>query len=512
LYREVYGRDTPYGGEEEYDTINAVKRDDVVAFYKRYFFPKNIIFSMYGDFDSAGMKAQLESLFGSWKVAQPQVPPFPVVDAKAEPGIFFVEKPDVTQTFVQMGHLGGELRNKDFPALSVASDVFGGGFYSRLFREIRTRLGYAYAVGAGWGANYDHPGVFDISVSTKANTTTATIAAILKVLDQMRESEITDEELKVAKDSVLNSLVFAFERPSSTLNRLVTYDYFGYPADFLTQYEQALAKVTKADVLRVAKQYFQPSQLSIIAVGNDKLFGQPLTALNLPIKPLDVSIPQAHETQAAATPQTLEGGQALLNKAIAFLGGEKNLTAIHDVTATKSAEMHTPQGVMAMAVKSRGIPPDVFREEQQRGPVAITLFIDPSTGWVKTPKGVQELPGEAQKQIRGEVSRQFVSLAKTLAKDPKAVLVSNDKVQVDTAAGQPVTLTVDPKSGAISTIAYTEEDGATVVTLSDWREISGVKFPFQAETQKDGKVVQKATTSDLKINTNLTAEELSKKP
>ena len=97
--------------------------------------------------------------------------------------------------------------------------------------------------------------MFNISVSTKANTTTETIAAIFKVLDQMRTSEITDEELKVAKDSVLNSLVFAFERPSSTLNRLITYDYFNYPPDFLTQYEKAIGQVTKEDVLRVTKQH-----------------------------------------------------------------------------------------------------------------------------------------------------------------------------------------------------------------------------------------------------------------
>ena len=242
LYRLVYGPHTPYGEQVEYDTINAIHRDDIVGFYKRYFSPSNMIFAMYGDFDSAAVKRQLESLFGAWKADEPKTPAFPKVDAPPQPGVFLVTKTDVTQTFIQIGHLGGELRNKDFPALSVAADMFGGGFSSRLFRDVRTRLGYAYAVGADWAANYDHPGLFRISVSTKSETTTATIQAILKQLTAMRTSEITDEELKVAKDSVLNSLVFAFARPSSTLNRLVTYDYFGYPADFFTQYENAIKR------------------------------------------------------------------------------------------------------------------------------------------------------------------------------------------------------------------------------------------------------------------------------
>ena len=291
LLKLVYGPDTPYGGEEEYATVNAVTREDVTRFYKRYFFPANMIVSIYGDFDGAAMKAKLESLLAAWQNSQEKVPPFPKVDASPTPGIYFVPKKDVTQTFIEMGHLGGELRDKDFPALSVAADVFGGGFSSRLFREIRTRLGYAYAVGADWAPKYDHPGIFRINVSTKSQSTTETIQSILKQLEVVRTSEITDDELKVAKDSVLNSLVFAFERPSSTINRLVTYEYFDYPADFLTRYQQAIAKVTKGDVLRVAQTYFQPSKLAIVAVGNSDNFGQPLTTLNLPVKTLDISIP-----------------------------------------------------------------------------------------------------------------------------------------------------------------------------------------------------------------------------
>lgn len=518
LYRIVYGPHTPYGDEEEYDTINAVTRDDVVAFYKRYYFPANLILSVYGDFDSAAMKQQIETLFGRWKAEEPKVPPFPKVDAAPDPGVFLVSKNDVTQTFIQMGHLGGELRDKDFAALSVAADVLGGGFSSRLFREIRTRLGYAYEVGADWGVNYDHPGVFNISVSTKAQTTTETLQAILKVLEGIRTSEITDDELKVAKDTALNSLVFAFERPQSTLNRLVTYDYFGYPSDFLTQYEKAISQVTKEDVLRAAKENFQPSKLSIIAVGNEKNFGEPLTALNLSVKPLDVSIPPPHEAAVATNAQSLAGGRELISKAIEFLGGAEKLKSIRDVTAVEDAQMHTPQGDMAMKVKSEGILPDTFREEQQRGPVTITLFVDGNSGWVNTPQGTRELPAEAQKEIRGQVSRQLTSLLPQLANEKEAVLAGDGKVQIKTANGDPVTFSINPSSGLIESMSYMEEPepmkegGLVVENFSDWRDVGGIKLPFKSEVLKNGSPVQTAVASEIKINTNLTAEELGKRP
>lgn len=512
LYSMVYGPDTPYGGQEQYDTINAITRSDVVDFYRRGFFPANIILSVYGDFDSAAMKQKLTSLFGVWTVDSPKMPPFPKVDAPAAPGIYLVSKTDVTQTFIEMGHLGGELSDKDFPALSVAADVFGGGFSSRLFREIRTRLGYAYSVGADWGANYDHPGVFRIGVSTKTQTTTETIKTILKVLDGMRTSEITDDELKVAKDSVLNSLVFAFERPSSTLARLVTYDYFGYPPDFLTRYQKALEGVTKQDVLRVAKEYFHPSKLTIIAVGNDRNFGEPLSALNIPIKPLDVSIPPPHEATAAVNTQTLSEGRALLTKAIAFAGGEAKLNSIHDTTRVESATMQTPQGEMSLKATSLRILPDVLREQQVRGPVTLTFYVDSKSGWVSTPKGNQEMPPEMQKQMRDNASKSLTSILAELPKQQNSAVAAGDgKVQIKTAGG-PATLKINPATGEIESLSYTDEDGPMTEMFSDWRAVDGVKVPFKTEMTKDGKPFANAIAEEVKINTGLKPEELSKQP
>lgn len=513
LYRLVYGPHTPYGDQVEYDTINAIHREDIVGFYQRYFFPSNMILAVYGDFDSAAVKQQIQSLFGSWKANEPKTPPFPKVDAPPQPGIFLVPKTDVTQTFVQMGHLGGELRDQDFPALSVAADVFGGGFSSRLFRDVRTRLGYAYAVGADWAANYDHPGLFRITVSTKSQTTTETIQAILKQLSELRTSEITDEELRVAKDSVLNSLVFAFARPSSTLNRLVTYDYFDYPTDFLTRYENAIKGVTKADVLRVAKEYFQPSKLTIVAVGNPAKFGAPLTALNLPVKPLDISIPPPHEATAKADTQSLTQGKELLEKAFAFMGGASNLAALQDITETSNATMETPQGKLPLQITSKGILPATFREEQKRGPATITIYVSPSEAWVNTPQGVRDLPNEAAGPIRQQIARQLPVLMSYLAKsNAKAVASGDGAIQVKSEAGQLVTLKIDPASGAITSLSAIEPHGKVTENFSDWRNSGGIKIPFQAEVLHDGKTFETSSASDIKTNSNLKAEDLSKRP
>jgi zinc protease len=288
----VYGRNNPYGWLMEFKTVANINRDDVVNFYKRYYFPGNVILAVQGDFASAEMRARVEKLFAGWTVTQPPVPAFPKVDNQAKPGIRVGVKSDVTQTGFAMGHLGGMLSDKDYPALEVMADILGGGFHSRLFLKVRTQLGYAYDISANWGSGFDHPGIFDISGSTKSASTVDTFKAINSEIKRIQTTEVTEEELQSAKDSVVNGFVFNFDTPAKTLGRLLTYRYYGYPDDFIFQYQKAIQQVTRADVLRVAKQYMDPAKFVIVAVGNPKDFGTPLSTLGLPVTELDLSIPK----------------------------------------------------------------------------------------------------------------------------------------------------------------------------------------------------------------------------
>jgi len=288
----VYGKDTPYGWRMEHATVNRIQRGDIVQFYERYFFPANVMLAVMGDFSVADMKSRLEKRFADWTVKQTPVPPFPAVNAKPAHTVFLATKTDVTQTFFALGHLGGELRDKDFPALEVMADILGGGFHSRLVQRVRTQLGYAYSVSANWGANYNHPGLFEISGSTKSATTVDTLHVINEELEKIRATEVTAEELESARQTVANSFVFNFDTPSKTLNRILRYDYYGYPRDFINQYQRAIQAVTRADVLRVARERLRVQDITVVAVGNPQEFGKPLATLGLPVASIDLTIPE----------------------------------------------------------------------------------------------------------------------------------------------------------------------------------------------------------------------------
>ena len=159
---------------------------------------------------------------------------------------------------------------------------------------------------------------------------------------------------------MLNSFVFFFDSPAKTLNRVVRYEYFGYPRDFLAETARAIDSVTRADVLRVAKEHFIPENLTIVAVGNPKEFGKPLTSLG-PVKTIDLTIPEPKQEVAKPDAAGMAKGRELLERARQAMGGTEKLAAIKDRAQTAEVTM---QGVKIKG-QSRFIAPAYIREDQE---------------------------------------------------------------------------------------------------------------------------------------------------
>lgn len=288
----VYGANSPYARTPEYTTLNNINREDVVNFYQQYIRPDGTILGIVGDFDSEAMKAKITEAFGDWN-SPAEVPPLEVPQAtqKFSSGLFLVDRPQLTQSNVLIGHLGGKFKNPDYPILSVLNGVLNG-FGGRLFDEVRSRQGLAYTVYGFWNPNYDYDGTFVAGGQTQSSTTVPFIESILGEISQLRTTPITETELANAKESILNSFVFNFRTPDATLSRLLRYEYFGYPEDFIFQYQDGVKNTTVEDILRVAQEHLQPEKLVTLVVGNSQAIEPPLTSLNQEIETVDISIPQ----------------------------------------------------------------------------------------------------------------------------------------------------------------------------------------------------------------------------
>jgi zinc protease len=287
----AYGANNPYARVAEYATVAAITRQDLVQWHRDHVHPNNIILGVAGDFDAAKMEARLKEAFASWPRGQaandPEIKPDP-----AKPGYYQVDKTDVNQSNIQMVALGITRKNPDYFATSVFNEAFGGGFSSRLFNDIRTTKGLAYGVGGGVGAGWDHPGMLRLMVSTKSKTTIESIQALDEEIADLAKRPISDEEIKRAKDAILNSFVFRFDSPEKVLQEKMAYEFYGYPLDFLENFQKGIEGVTKEDVARVAAKYVHRGQMAVLVVGNVAEFDKPLSSLGT-VNKLDIAIPAA---------------------------------------------------------------------------------------------------------------------------------------------------------------------------------------------------------------------------
>jgi zinc protease len=287
----VFGPDSPYARQPEIATVMSITVDDLKAWHDKTVAPNNMILSVEGDFDSAVMEKKLREAFenlprgAAWRKPGGEFP-------GPKPGVYSINKPDVNQSNIWIVGLGTERSNPDFYALSVMNEIFSGGFGSRLFQQVRTKMGLAYSVSGGYGASYDHPGMFYTMALTKSDSTVSATQAMLDEINKLKTEPFTLAELVSAKDQLLNSFIFRYDSKEKVLAEATTLEFYGYPPDFLEKYRTAVEAVTTADLERVAKKYIDPSKLAILVVGNESQFVTPLTDLKMgQPHPIDITIP-----------------------------------------------------------------------------------------------------------------------------------------------------------------------------------------------------------------------------
>ena len=522
----VYGPKSPYARHPEYETIDNIKREDIIAFHKKYFHPNNVILGVWGDFKTKEMIKKLERVFKDWKHEKIDFPPEPEVKVDLKPSVNLIRKTDVNQTNIRIGHIGIRRDNPDYFALQVLNEILGGGFSSRLFKKVRSELGLAYAVWGAFIANYDHPGLFFAGCSTKSASTCQAIKAVINEIKKIVEEGVNDDELKKAKDSILNSFVFNFDTKREIVERLMTYEYYGYPSDFLQKYKRNIEKVTKEDVLRVAKKYVHPDKLIILAVGNDKDFDCPLSEFG-PVNEIDITIPEP-KVKKEEIPELSEEmvikGRKVLTSSIKALGGLEKIKEIKNISIVKETKLITPQGEFKIPNKEIIVYPDKIRSEANMPFGKIIVVVDGEKGWMKGPQGIQDLPESQLKDQKEGIKRDTIWILKNIEKEKLRIQalepeeIEGKKVNIVLIVdkeGNSIKFAFDPENGLILRKSY---QGKTMMGpakidefYSDYREVSGIKIPFHIVINANGKKFAEEEIKEVKINSEI-PESLFEKP
>jgi predicted Zn-dependent peptidase len=251
-------------------SLEAITRDDMVAFHRRYFHPANLIAAVSGAFTRDEMIRKLEAAFAGWPGEKPTVPPVPTEIATARPGLYRIEK-DVPQGRVTVGLPAVRRDSPDIYALEVMNEILGGsGFTSRITRTVRSNEGLAYQAGSGLRFGLYYPGSFRAVFQSKSRSVARATELVLEEIRKIREGAVTEEELDTVKRNLIETFPSAFESKAQAMAIFATDEYTHRDPAYWPTYRDRIRAVTAADVQRVARTHLVPEKMVILVVGNQK--------------------------------------------------------------------------------------------------------------------------------------------------------------------------------------------------------------------------------------------------
>ena len=260
----------PYGTPVEgtIESVGKLTRDDVLAFYRGHVRPDTVILAVVGDLTVAEARREVLARLGGW--AKPSTPPpaAPPVAAGAPPQTETIAK-DLTQATIMLGRPAVRQVDPDYFPLAVASYVLGGGSASRLYARVRDEGGLAYAVYA-----YVSPGRYGASFTVSAQTRVGEVAKVIDILraeqGRMARDPVSEDELRLAKDYLIGSFPLRLDTTAKVADFVVAIEQQGLGLDYGDRYKASIARVTAADVQRVAARFFGPDTFSRVVVGATK--------------------------------------------------------------------------------------------------------------------------------------------------------------------------------------------------------------------------------------------------
>jgi len=185
------------------------------------------------------------------------------------PGLYMVNKPDVNQGRVSIGHLGIMRGNPDEFALDMMNDVLGGsGFTSRIMNKVRTDEGLAYSAGSNYVPGIYYEGQFRAAFQSKSSTAAQAAQIVIDEIDRIRREKVSAEELETVKNQAIEVFPRYFATASAVAETFADDEFTGREPGYWDTYRDKIKAVTVDDILRVAQKYLHPDQLVILAVGN----------------------------------------------------------------------------------------------------------------------------------------------------------------------------------------------------------------------------------------------------
>lgn len=492
----IYGKQTVFNRTLEYYHLDSIDLEDLKEFHRQAIVTGNLMVAVTGDFNARDMRRSLENAFSEIPDGSGNEFDFPEIDYKFQSGISFVDRPEMNQSIIRIGHIGGYRDNPDYAALQVMNQILSGGFSGRLLQEVRSRQGLAYSVGGSYGSNVLYRGQFFMGLSTASENTARAIHATLHEVRRLQEEPVSQEELNDTRERFLNSLVFRNENRSSALFEQLNNTYLGLPLDAFEQYVEEVRKVTPEDIQRVAREYLRPDDVQILVVGNSSLIGDQLEEFG-EVNLIDITIPRPGRDDADALSGDLESGSEWLNRMAA------ELTAGVDFTTVKMTGSAS-QGGMTFDMETEMRFPGYLKQVINAPMGSQTILYE--NGSAKIIMGGTEQPvPQLNDVLRSSLQRHYLNVALN-ASELEASYLGEEEIEGKNTVKllipeYDVTFFIDAETGLPVMSSYEEMNPQTGTDMlvtshySEWTESDGVWLAYKTVDKADGDEVSASSIS-----------------
>jgi len=253
----------PYGFSETPDTLASIKREDVERHYRNCFGSARAVVTIVGDLDRDAAKALAEELTSRLsKGTDPALAPV----ATPAGATLRVAHPS-TQSHVLLGVAAVSRSDPDYFPLFVGNySLGGGGFRSRLLREVREKRGYAYSA-YSYFRPYEREGPFLVGLETRRDQAREALELARSVVGEFVKHGPTEAELKAAKKGLVGGFPLRIDTNRKILEQIAAIGFYKLPLEWLDEFPARVEAVTLAQVRSAFAKRIDPEKLSIVVVG-----------------------------------------------------------------------------------------------------------------------------------------------------------------------------------------------------------------------------------------------------
>jgi len=250
-------------------SLEAITRDDLVAFHARLLHPANLFVAASGQFDRKAVIDALNRTVGTLKAgpAARVSPAVPAPDFPRTPGLYVSDK-DAPQAMIRWAFPGIRRTDPDWHAAYVTNQILGGrGFTSRLMKKIRSDEGLTYGVYSTLEPGTYWRGDVTGSLQTKNRSVAYALRLVLDEVRKLKEQPVSDDEMSVNKEGIIDAFPSQWATKQAVANRFADEAREGWPEDWWAGYRERIQAVTATDVQRMARKLFDTETMVILAVG-----------------------------------------------------------------------------------------------------------------------------------------------------------------------------------------------------------------------------------------------------